>query len=689
MGLVVLIAGIIPVAAHAVDYDKDIKTLLLERCVSCHGSVKQKGGLRLDAGKLVKKGGEHAAVIPGKSSDSLLMERILSTDEDERMPPEGGRLTPAQVELLRKWIDAGAPHPENEPIPKAPAEHWAFQPIQRPVVPEPKTGGHLVRNAIDAFVLSRRDQEGGGGPALAAPMALLRRVHLDLTGLPPTIAEQEAFALNPNLDAVIDSLLARPEYGERWARHWLDVVRYADSNGYERDAEKPFVWRYRDYVIESLNRDKPFNRFIMEQIAGDELPDRNLESEIATGFLRLGHWDDEPADPAADRYDQLDDIVSTTGQAFLGLTIGCARCHDHKFEPLSTRDYYSMVAVFMPLDRPRKGRTELTVPIDGTEVYAWREPAAKAPETHVLVRGAPGRFGDRVGPAVPAILVKAQPAFPPSGAHSTQRRLGLAAWIASEDNALTARVMVNRVWQQHFGQGLVTTANDFGIMGAAPSNPELLDWLAHWFMHDARWSLKKLHRLILTSSTWQSAKVPGATIRYRRLEVEAIRDSMLAVSGQLNPKRYGPAMRPAIPAAALEANTDKDRVWKASDDREASRRSIYAFIKRGLVVPMLETLDLADTVSSCPQRQVTTVAPQALSLFNGEFVNQQARHFAARLRHEAGEVPSAQISLAWRLALCREPSEVEGERMLAFLKEEPLEQLCRVVLNLNEFVYPE
>ncbi|HBJ86232.1 MAG TPA: hypothetical protein DDZ88_20685 [Verrucomicrobiales bacterium] len=694
-------------AVAAVDYTKDIKPLLKERCVSCHGSVKQKGDLRLDAGALIEK-----------DTHAELIKRVTSHDEDERMPPEGARLTQSQVGALREWFAAGAPFPSDEVIPKKPSEHWSFQPVMRPKVPKSAS-----KHPIDAFIFGKHEPV-----PQASPPALLRRIHLDLTGLPPTIAEQDAFThqshpSHKSYESVINSLLTRPAYGERWARHWLDVVRYADSNGYERDAEKPFVWRYRDYVIESLNHDKPFDRIVVEQLAGDELPDRSLETHIATGFLRLGHWDDEPADPAADRYDQLDDIVSTTGQAFLGLTIGCARCHDHKFEPLATRDYYSLVAIFNPLERPRKGRTELTVPVDGTEVYTWREPSAKAPETHVLVRGSPTRFGDLVEPGVPVILAKQQFAFPKPTDKTTQRRLGLAQWIASTNNPLTARVIVNRVWQQHFGQGLVTTANDFGLMGAAPTHPELLDWLAHWFMHDAQWSLKKLHRLILTSRAWQSSSVeqrassegqraksggsnPAASssrsdsdslpsalspplYRYRRLEVEAIRDSMLAVSGQLNPKRFGPAMKPGIPAAALEANTDKEKVWQASDEREASRRSIYAFIKRGLVVPMLETLDLADTVSSCPQRQVTTVAPQALSLFNGDFVNQQAKHFAARLKREAGDDPAKQITLAWRLALCRELTADELTKMQAFLREESLEQACRVILNLNEFVYPE
>ena len=654
--------------AHAADYVRDIKPLLRERCASCHGAVKEKGDLRLDAGVLIPR-----------NSHAEILSRIASDDKDERMPPEGARLSPQQVALLREWFAAGASFPADEAVPHSPREHWAFQPVKRPPLP-PSIHSHPV----DAFLFG----EKAASPR-AAESALLRRVYLDITGLPPTLADQQRFAEKPDPAAVIDDLLSSPGYGERWARHWLDVVRYADSNGYERDAEKPYVWRYRDYVIEALNRDKPFDRIIIEQLAGDELPDATPETHIATGFLRLGHWDDEAADPPADRFDQLDDIVSTTGQAFLGLTIGCARCHDHKFEPLSTRDYYSLVSIFEPLERPRNGRTELTVKVSDTDIYAWREPSAKVPQSHILLRGSATRRGDPVGPAVPAILVKQQPSFPVAGERTTRRRVGLAQWIASGNNPLTARVIVNRVWQQHFGEGLVTTANDFGLMGAPPAHPALLDWLAHWFVHDARWSLKELHRLLLTSRAWQSMKAEGSPIRYRRLEVEAIRDSMLAVSGRLNPKRFGPAFRPPIPLAAIEANTDKDAVWKPSSEPEASRRSIYAFIKRGLVIPMFESLDLADTVSSCPQRQVTTVAPQALTLFNGDFANEQARHFAARLRREAGDDAEKQITLAWRLALSREPTAGERAKMKTFLAAESLEQLCRVVLNLNEFVYPE
>ncbi len=666
-GLTLVLGHYLELQAADSSYESVIKPLLKQHCTACHGPLKQEGDLRLDAG----------ALIP-KELRAEILRRISTDDEAERMPPEGARLTGEQIAALQTWIAAGAPFPPHEAIARNPAEHWAFQPIRRPPLP---TSPHS--HPIDAFLFGERSL-----PAAVKPEALLRRIFLDLIGLPPAIAEQQTFAMKPDVDGLVGELLSRPEHGERWARHWLDVVRYADTNGYERDAEKPFVWRYRDYVIESLNSDKPYNRFIMEQLAGDELPEASAETHIATGFLRLGHWDDEPADPATDRYDQLDDIVSTTSQAFLGLTIGCARCHDHKFEPLNSRDYYSLVAVFNPLERPRNGRTEMTVKIGETDVYAWQEPSGEAPVTHVLIRGSATRPGDAVEPAVPGVLVKEQPLFP-AAAVTTRRRLGLAQWIVDERNPLTARVIVNRVWQQHFGEGLVSTANDFGLMGSPPAHPELLDWLSDWFMHDAGWSLKKLHHLILTSRTWQSPKTADSLIRYRRLEVEAIRDSMLAVSGQLNPKRFGPAFRPAIPEAAIEANTDKAAVWKPSEEPEASRRSIYVFIKRGLVVPMFETLDLADTVTSCAQRSVTTVAPQALTLFNSDFTRQQAAALAERLQNEAGEDREQQITLGWRLALCREPTTSERQAMREFLEQESLAEFCRVLLNLNEFVYPD
>ena len=328
---------------------------------------------------------------------------------------------------------------------------------------------------------------------------------------------------------MIDNLLARPAYGERWARHWLDLVRYAESNGYERDAAKPFAWRYRDYVIRAFNADKPFDRFVLEQIAGDELPedDHTAENLVATGYYRLGPWDDEPADPKQDRYDQLDDLVNTTSEVFLGLTLGCARCHNHKFEPLTMHDYYRMVAIFEPLQRPANGRTERTLPIgtraqiaahqNGLEQgYFLHEPSPQAPVSRLLYRGQAATPGPQVGPGVPAVIVASQPKFPATqGAKTSLRRLTLARWLIDPANPLTARVIVNRIWQYHFGVGLVRTSSDFGTMGEPPTHPELLDWLAAWFVEHG-WSLKALHRLILASNTYRlsttarrSERAPG------------------------------------------------------------------------------------------------------------------------------------------------------------------------------------
>ncbi|MCA9190864.1 MAG: PSD1 domain-containing protein [Planctomycetales bacterium] len=649
----------------AIDYESQVKPLLKQRCSSCHGAFKQESGLRLDAAKL----------IPSAIHEELL-DRLTTLDSTRRMPPEGEPLSEDQIKTVSAWIKQGAPGPEHESVLSSPSEHWAFQPLRMVRTPE---SDHA--NPIDAFVFGELPAS-----ASASPTALMRRVYLEMLGMPPTLRQQEQFN-SRSWNDTLDQVLSNPDYGQRWARHWLDVVRYADTNGYERDAEKPFVWRYRDYVIDAFNDDKPFDRFVMEQVAGDELTDATLESHVATGFLRLGHWDDEPADPLTDRFDQLDDIVNTTSQAFLGLTLGCARCHDHKFEPLTQQDYYGLVDVFAPLERPREGRKELTVKIDGVEVYSWHEPNTTVPATHILVRGSPLRPAKPVAPAVPAILVSKQPEFPTAGKTTTRRRLGLAQWLVQ--HPLTARVIVNRIWQYHFGIGLVETSNDFGLSGSPPRHQKLLDWLAYWFVHDANWSIKKLHRLILTSQAWQAAKGPETLVQYRRLEVEAIRDSMLAVSGALNSECAGPPMRPSIPLAAVEANTDRASVWAPSSLDQASRRSIYAFIKRGLVIPMFETLDLADTVSSCSQRQITTVAPQALTLFNGEFTQQQAIYFADRLRREAGNDHGSQVRLAWQLALCRLPTVAEERSSIQFLSQETLEQLCRVIFNLNEFVYSE
>lgn len=641
--------------------------------------------------------------------------------------------------------------------------HWSFQPIRKPAVPRIKNAAWL-RNPIDAFILAKLESRGWEPSPPVEARAWLRRIYLDVIGLPPSPEEQQAFLGDSRPDArerVIDRLLSSPHHGERWGRHWLDVVRYAETNGYERDAAKPHVWRYRDYVIRSFNEDKPFDRFLIEQVAGDELPDANAETLIATGFHRLGPWDDEPADPEEDRFDQLDDIVNTTSMAFLGLTMGCARCHDHKLEPLTMLDYYRLVAVFNPLQRPRNGRTELDLPAgtraelavfiekekqlaplrsqaekfkktkDKTKLaefesamakirlempdlprgYFMHEPVANVPTTHLLLRGKASRPGAEVPPGFPTVVVSRQPEFPKPSTTSL-RRLTLAKWMASPDNPLSARVIANRVWHWHFGDGLVRTPSDFGTAGDRPSHPELLDWLASRFMEDG-WSLKKLHRLILTSNTYAMSKKWRADhgrddpenrflwrFPYRRLEVEAIRDSMLAVSGQLNDRMYGPWMYPEVPREALDGNSDPDKIWRPFDEREASRRTIYAHIKRAFVVPLLEVLDLCDTTRTSEKRLVTTVAPQALSLFNGSFANRQAKHFAQRLRRDVGDDPQRQIERAFALTLCRSPTPTEREALEKFRLAatrrgalpdagDALVQICRVILNLNEFVYPD
>ncbi len=761
--------GVLAAAGQAADYMQDVRPILARKCFACHGPGLQKSHLRLDRREDALRGGESGvpAIEPGKSNASLLIRYIAGTDAKLVMPPSGPRLTEAEVKTLKDWIDEGAAYPEAR-LSEAPKidprlAHWAFHAPVKPGVPAVKNKA-WVRNPIDAFVLSKLETKGWKPATRASDADLLRRIYLDLTGLPPTIAEQDSF--RGDWAGLVRGLLARTSYGERWGRHWLDVVRYADTNGYERDAVKPQVWKYRDYVIESLNADKPFDRFVVEQMAGDELPDRNAETLIATGFHRLGPWDDEPADPMEDRFDQLDDLLNTTSQAFLGMTLACARCHNHKFEPLTTKDYYGMIAVFNGLERPRNGRTELDRPVgkpaelavfearekriaglreearvawlrsggsqlaaDVVEAYLKKGKVTKAleaefmalpveeevarlkretpdlprgyfmeerkegpPATHILIRGKASSPGPEVAPQVPAVLTKSQPLFETKG-----RRMALAQWLVSPENPLTARVIVNRVWQWHFGEGLVRTANDFGVMGDKPTHVELLDWLAVWFVEQG-WSLKKLHALILSSNTYRMAKAGNPAyakedpenrllwrVPYRRLEAEVLLDGALATSGKLNTKVYGEPVYPAMQKEALEGSSDPDKVWQTFDEDKASRRAVYYIAKRSLAVPLMEVLDVCDTARPAAKRQTTSVAPQALQLFNGDFIQRQARHFAQRLRAEAGA--KAQIELAYRLALARRPKPGELKLMLEFLSQSSLEEMCRVILNLNEFAY--
>ena len=598
--------------------------------------------------------------------------------------------------------------------------HWSFQPVRQTVPPAwaAQRRGEVPGHVIDTFIAERLRQKGLPVPKAATRTTLIRRVTYDLTGLPPTPEAVEAFVNDPSAQAwenLVDRLLESPHYGEKWGRHWLDLVRFAETNSYETDEAKPNAWRYRDYVIRAFNSDKPYDRFIREQLAGDELPDSGADGLIATGFYRLGIWDNDPADKELALYDQLDDLVATTGQVFLGLTVDCARCHDHKIDPISQRDYYSLLAFFRNIHPYRNGGGTDEVPLPGdkqAKALAVTEPGPVAPVTHLLRRGNPGSLGEEVQPGFPGVLGASVPTvIPPASGRSSGRRRALADWIASPDNPLTARVIVNRVFQHHFGRGLVRTTSDFGVQGSLPTHPELLDWLAGHFIQEG-WSLKRLHRLILTSQSYQASATPTAEalkadpandlfsrFDMRRLTAEEIRDSVLWVGGSGNPRMYGPGMYVALPKEVLASQSVPGKGWGSSPKVEQARRSIYIHVKRSLLSPVLLSFDLAETDRSTPVRFATTQPTQALGMLNGSFFNEQARVLADRIRAEVGSQPRAQVRRALHRVTTRPPSDLEISRGVALLElltsEEglgataALDAFCLLAFNLNEFLYLE
>lgn len=615
---------------------------------------------------------------------------------------------------------------------------WAFRPLARPAVPA--SAARQSANPVDAFVLGRLSERGLTLSPAAGPRERLRRLYFDLVGLPPTPAEVAAFERDPSPAAwtrCIEELLARPQYGERWGRHWLDVVRFAQSNGYERDGEKLHAWKYRDYVIRSFNQDKPYDRFMREQVAGDELAATLLEADgtpgqawrdamVATGFLRLGVHDDEPDDKLQAEFDELDDMVATSGAVFLGMTVGCARCHDHKFDPIPQRDYYSMLAIFRPLkEGTGAGHTldsPLFAPLAGpTQISEWqagqdrqrvaletriaatsdphqqkvlkqelaglqkseppfewalvaRERTNGVPAVHVLSRGNPRTPGAEVQPGfLSAAGGETAVARRTDAGATSGRRTALGEWLASPENPLAARVMVNRIWHHHFGRGLVRTTTDFGRVGSLPSHPELLDWLACEFIRNG-WSVKALHRIILTSAVWnQSSTVsnPAAVAadpgnewlwrqNLRRLDAEALRDSLLSISGQLNLQAGGRGIFPVLSGEVLAGGSRPGTDWEMSPPDELARRSVYTYIRRTSMVPLLETFDYSNASSPLSERPTTTVAPQALMLLNDAFVQEQAGALAARVTNELPDAPvERRLERAWTLATSRFPTTAE------------------------------
>ena len=717
--------------------------VIVRRCLECHQTKDPSGGLDLSRAASLHAGGDSGAVIDVTASgQSLLLERVRAGE----MPPEqrgiSQKLPDAEIETLEAWLAAGAPWPEGRVLDlydrtsdvRGGRDWWSLQPVRRPELPSSDTTAH----PIDRFIRQRLAAEGLEPAPQADRRTLVRRLYNDLLGLPPTAEQIEAFAADDDPQAweqFVDSLLASPHFGERWARHWLDLVRYAESSGYERDQPKPYAWKYRDWVRQAFNDDLPYDRFITMQLAGDELPDRTADDVIATGFLRLGTWNDEPNDPEDYQYERLEDLVHVTSSAFLGMSVKCARCHDHKFDPIPQVDYYRMAAAFWPGPIAARDRELLGGPstdeLGVAEVLGWTDIAREPQPLHLLKNGERHHPQQPVAPASLTLWPEGFREFdsPADGASTSRRRLQLAHWIASPDNPLTSRVIVNRLWQHHFGEALVRSPDNFGFTGERPTHPELLDWLAAELV-DSGWSLKHVHRLILTSATYRQASVHPTEVacsevdfenrlwwraNRRRLDAESLRDAILSASGTIDLRIGGESFRPDISAEALEGLSRKDAAYTASPSEEQVRRSLYIFVQRSLLPPLMTTFDLGDTTLPCGQRDVTTVAPQALALLNNEFVHEQSLQLAERTIETSPGDPERARSI-WRSILGRDPLPEEAAAAQKHVQRQldrfAIEQssaattaehsqpaavaspdalawssLCVVLFNTNEFLY--
>jgi hypothetical protein len=785
-------------------FESEVRPILAAKCQKCHGPRQQKGGLRLDSREALLKGGKTGpAVVPGNLVESLLVEAV-NHESLEMPPPPEKPLSGREIATLTEWVKQGAPWPTTNAsvgartpgtISDEDRAYWAYQPLGRPPVPDVADGG-WSRNPIDRFIALKLKAERLSPAPEADRRALIRRASYDLTGLPPSSGDVEAFLADGSptaYEALIDRLLASPRYGERWGRHWLDLARYAESDGHGADRYRPEAWRYRDYVIHALNDDKPYDRFILEQLAGDEIAPGDFQALTATGFLRHWIYENNQREIREVRAIILNDVTDVTADVFLGLGFGCARCHDHKFDPILQRDYYRLQAFFAPmvprddivtastaeiadfqqaqarwetataeirarietLEQPVRqflqDREIRLLPQDLKEVYRKRADERTPLERQLagLIdrlkdgagRSLDGQFklmeakekrwkalrqeltafddlkpdplptplvaGD-VGPEAPPSLLPGSdeavaPGFPEilggegpqieppaTVPRSTGRRTALARWIASPANPLTARVIVNRLWQQHFGTGLVATASDFGRLGEPPSHPDLLDWLARRLI-DEGWRLKPLHRLIVTSATYrQSALHAGDRtarsndphgrwlwrMNIRRLDADQIRDTVLAVSGELDLRQGGSSVDAAEP-----------------------RRTIYTKLIRYSPEPLLQAFDAPDGFASTPLRDTTTTAPQALQLLNGPWALARAEAVAARLLEQPDR--KNVIERAYRLLLGRPPDPRESAAALRFLRDQPARldatsrpareqavvDLCHVLLNSNELIY--
>ena len=795
-------------------YESKVKPLLKEKCFECHADDPSElgGSLALSSRASILRGGDTGPAVDATSPSESLLLKVINYEIYE-MPPDG-KMSAEQIESLSQWVEMGMPFaagdekdltaeadPDVPIVNEETRKWWSFQPVTEVQIPKVKNQP-WVRNAIDQFVLAKLESAGLQPAPAASKQSLVRRVYYDLIGLPPTPEQVRAFVENDDPDAysdLLEQLLDSPHYGEKWGRHWLDLVRYAETNSFERDGAKPFVWRYRDYVIRSFNDDKPYDQFLLEQLAGDELESPTMETIVATGYYRLGQWDDEPVDRLKAKYDELDDIVATTGQTMLGLTVNCARCHDHKIDPIPQADYYKMVSFFenirhygvrsndsvydasvttvlgdaepeqnlahqkrlseidqrinaiVELAKPDfqpveleefkyemnqiailkkrvgkqitkqqlnqfreslKQRKELVEnPPGSAKVLCVKESGTKPLESFIRVRGNPHIKGPKVEPGFISVLSPPPVEISDStNGKSTGRRLAFAKWLIDPDNPLTARVMVNRLWQYHFGRGIVRSTSDFGFQGASPTHPELLDWLAAQFVKE-KWSMKQMHRLIMSSSAYRMSSAYSSKgyeqdptndlfwrFNLRRLTAEEIRDSILAVTGELNlESMFGPSIYPTMPPEVLAGQSRPGAGWGKSSDQDRRRRSIYIHIKRSLGLPILTTNDSADTDSTCPVRFITTQPTQALSMMNSEFTNLQARKFAAAMEKRSPGDTEQQVKAIIQRVTQRGASEQEIQRgtelIQAWITEEnatpqqALEYFCLMALNLNEFAY--
>ena len=841
-------------AQNPAAFTNDIRPIMERSCWDCHGERIRRSGLDLRTREAALRGGSlGAAIVPGRAEESLLY-RMVAGLEDPIMPRDGDPLSVAEIAAVRAWIDDGA-HWDDGPtafvdnpsdvleeseLPPGARDYWAFKlPVQGtvPVFAD-------FEHPIDRFLEQTRRAHGVTAAARADRSTLLRRAHLDLIGLLPTQEETAAFLADTEpgaWDRLIDRLLASPHYGERWGRHWLDVARYADSDGFEQDVDRPNAWRYRDYVIDAFNQDKPFDEFIIEQVAGDELDETTHETLIATGFLRAGpRVNFREKDNPERRYEYLDDVIATLGRGILGLTVQCARCHFHKFDPIPQTDYYRLMAsiygyveIEVPLvppaeaeayqrritdidnrqralrdqiaeieepygDRLRLERLERDFPPDvlravlkpesertpgerllAAQVLSLGVPRAQltaaltsdelarrkalidriaevgeqrpdkppmaeivtdgdyrftpdgagddiigcpecrvppdvegsflhegpgryqVPPSYLLIRGDPFRPGPEMSPGFISVATYGDPptVIPRSDGRTSGRRLALAQWLASPDNPLPARVMVNRIWHHHFGRGIVATLDNFGTVGDEPTHPELLDWLAVEFI-DRGWSMKQMHRLIMTSDAYQMASAYEDAdnlandlenhylwrYRTRRLEAEAIRDIIMAASGGIALTVGGPPVFPFVPEEIL-ASRLYGRWDVHPDGPDVWRRSVYVYRLRSLVFPFFETFDLPDQGVTAAARNVSTVPTQALTLLNNPFVVGQAELFAQRVEQAAPNDVTRQIDLTYRIALTRPPTEEEAAIARELVDARSLVDLAHVMFNLNEFLY--